>query len=105
MRYWAIRFSDQSLGAPTSRDKAYAAFDRIDSDRRPLCSVVCLEEVADEGYAETLRPPILDLCVCGKPADPRWFLNGKPACDACAPDPFAESAFRQTLETLPEVKR
>lgn len=82
MRYWCIRFSDGSLGAPTTRDRAYAALNRIDADRRPLCSVVCLEEVGEE-VADTLRPE--------------------------APDPFATEALelvgRQAMETLPEGDR
>lgn len=53
-RYWCIRFSDDSLGAPTTLERAEAAFLRIDEDRRPLCRIVCLEVVEDE--RDTLVP-------------------------------------------------
>lgn len=66
-------------------------------------------EIPDSRLADTLVPPALDTCACGQPADPRWFKNGKPACDGCgeAPDPFATEALelvgRQAMPTMPET--
>ena len=55
MRWWAIKFSDGRLGEPRGREDIYAAFESIAADRRALCSIICLEEVAD-GERETMRP-------------------------------------------------
>jgi hypothetical protein len=109
MTRWSIRFSDGSHGPLVAHEEALRAFDRIDPVRRELCALTCWEQIEDTATAETLRPsapveppcrrcgrsrsehsgcggycaPLEELCICGQPADPRWFLNGKPACDGC----------------------
>jgi len=55
MRLYAIRFSDGSTGRLMSQEDAQRAFDRIDADRRPFCTLTCWEEVV-EPTAPTLRP-------------------------------------------------
>jgi hypothetical protein len=55
-RLFAIKFSDGSHGALLSQEQARAAYDRIDSDRRPLCSVTTwIEGTPEEIVAKAIR--------------------------------------------------
>lgn len=58
-RLFCIKFSDGSHGALLSQEQARAAYDRIDSDRRALCSVTTWTEGTREeivrGFLEEQR--------------------------------------------------
>jgi hypothetical protein len=65
MKLYSICFSDGSHGALLSQEQAIAAYDRIDSDRRPLCSVTTWTlGTRDAIVAEWLRERIRGASWC-----------------------------------------
>ena len=124
MKYWCLKFSDGSLGAPTTRDRAYAIHRDLDPERKPLCSVVCLLEVEDPGDAQpepqcnafcrslfvSSTDPVRHRCLRRSDhTGPHFFSTEcihhvEPAADTLRPpppDPFGVVAGRAEMEQCP----
>lgn len=129
MKHWSIKFSDGSLGAPTTRERAHAMHRDLDPERKPLCSVVCLLEVEDSGDVQ-LEPqcnafcrslfvsstdPVRHRCLRrSEHTGPHLFSmacmhHADPAADTlrpeAPPDPFGVVAGRAEMVTLDEEVR